>query len=492
MAVMVFLFGAVRPLADPDLPMHLAVGEWIIRHRAVPFVEPFAWTARGEPYYAYSWIPQSLFYLTMTLFGHLGLRTLQGMAVVGSGWAALFLARAAGWKPGQAVMLAGCNLIVGAFFVAMLRPQSILLITMPVIWGIFLRVAQGGATWRSFLALFIASAVTANSHLFFPITVAPAVLIWVYSSTRPRVRDGLAAVGAVVCGWLATPYALVWPAVFRHNFARHILYRPPAAITELQPGFVVAAQPPPGAMLLLLAAMLTVPWIVGRRAMQPKEQFLAAVYWSIGLIGFGYAARLFLVWWVLSLLPVGWSILQLTARTEDAPPRLPFRLLGLAACLVIVGVYAVHSRALYAQEGTVVDRRLPSVDALPAERVAKWLRSNTTPSAQGRILTNFSFGSYLTWRLPGYSASIDSRGTVPDSVAAAEAIVSATDRDVPLGPWKSADLAILPLRYRAAAVLDTASGWKRVHTVSGDHIAEDSVALWVNLSWWSKNRQVAR
>src|SRR5690349_12091106 len=44
MALMAFLFGAVRPLADPDLPMHLVVGEWIVKHRAVPFVEPFAWT----------------------------------------------------------------------------------------------------------------------------------------------------------------------------------------------------------------------------------------------------------------------------------------------------------------------------------------------------------------------------------------------------------------------------------------------------------------
>ena len=58
MAVVVFLFGAIRPLADPDLPMHLSLGEWIARHGRVPFVEPFSWTALGQPYYAYSWLPQ--------------------------------------------------------------------------------------------------------------------------------------------------------------------------------------------------------------------------------------------------------------------------------------------------------------------------------------------------------------------------------------------------------------------------------------------------
>ncbi|MEO6526824.1 MAG: hypothetical protein ABIP93_09390, partial [Gemmatimonadaceae bacterium] len=57
MALVVFCFGAVRPLADPDLPMHLAIGEWIVQHRAVPFVEPFAWTREGAAYFAYSWLP---------------------------------------------------------------------------------------------------------------------------------------------------------------------------------------------------------------------------------------------------------------------------------------------------------------------------------------------------------------------------------------------------------------------------------------------------
>ena len=148
MAIVVFLFGAIRPLADPDLPMHLTVGEWIARHRAVPFTEPFSWTAVGQPYFAYSWLPQWAYFETFSTLGHYGLRALQGMLVLASAAAALLLARAAGWRPSIGVMVAGFNLIVAAFFVAMLRPQSILLITVPVIWAMFLRVAQG-ESWRS-------------------------------------------------------------------------------------------------------------------------------------------------------------------------------------------------------------------------------------------------------------------------------------------------------------------------------------------------------
>src|SRR5262245_12116688 len=54
LAACVFVGGATLPLADPDLPMHLATGEWILQHGRLPVVEPFAWSRAGAPYYAYS------------------------------------------------------------------------------------------------------------------------------------------------------------------------------------------------------------------------------------------------------------------------------------------------------------------------------------------------------------------------------------------------------------------------------------------------------
>jgi hypothetical protein len=484
MAAVVFLFGAIRPLADPDLPMHLTVGEWIVRHRAVPFTEPFSWTARGQPYFAYSWLPQTLYFVVFSAFGHLGLRALQGLVVLGSACAAFSLARAAGLRPSQGIMLAGCNLVVGAFFVAMLRPQSVLLITLPVIWAAFLRVVRTGIHWRTIAALFVASAATANSHLFFPFTLAPAALLWVYGANR---RTATLAIGGVVAGWLATPYALEWPRVFAHNFAPHIMMRPPSAITELQPGFVVALQPPIGPMLLLVGAMLALPWLLDVRALQLRERIMAGVYFGLGVIAFGYAVRLFVIWWELSVLVAAWVIARLTRSTADEPPRLGFRLLALGACLVIVATELVRTRELRAMEGSTTDRVLPTLAARPAEGLAAWLVRETRPDAQGRILTSFAFGSYLTWRLPNYSTSIDSRGLQPDSVAAAEAIVSATDRDVPVGPWRQSDLAIVPVRFPVAAILDTASGWSRLTTVPGELLPRDSAALWVRTDWWTRN-----
>jgi hypothetical protein len=490
MALVVFCFGASRPLADPDLPMHLAVGEWISRHGAVPLTEPFAWTRPGAPYFAYSWLPQTAFYLIFDALGPLGLRALQGVLVCLSGLAVLVLARAAGWRASQAVMLAGLNLIVGSLFVGYLRPQSILLITMPLAWAGFLlimkgRVAVGAAT------LFAASAVTANSHLFFPLTMAPAALLWTSRDTRAAIRGGMIGILSVAAGWLASPYSLKWVEVFRHNFGANPLFGPPSMITELQPGFVTLLHPAPHPMLLLVLAMLAMPWVLARASLDRRQLVLSWMFWSAGVLLFGFATRLFVAWWVLTMLSVGWTLSHLTRGSEEGPPRLRFRVLLYAGAVAIVSTQLLKTRDQRAIEGDTMTRTLPTLGARPAERLASWLRDHTAPDSRGRILTTFSFGSYLTWRLPGYSASIDTRAVFPDSVSGAEGVVLAFERDVPLGPWRSADLAILPLRYRVATTLDTASQWQRLAAVRDVTLPRDSVALWAKREWWDRNGRLS-
>ena len=483
MAVVVFCFGAVRPLSDPDLPMHLAVGEWIVRNGTVPFVEPFAWTRAGAPYYAYSWLQQVTYYEVLHQLGPWGLRALQGLLVLASAIAMVVLAHAAHWRPAQAVMLAASNLIVGSFFVGFLRPQSILLITIPLIWAGAYRLTQGRGVLPAAIVMFLASATTANSHLFFPLTLAPLALLWV--NPPPRASARLVGVMSVVLGWLASPYALHWPEVFAHNFGANILTRPPSVVTELQPGFVSMLYPKPTAMLGVVALMLAIPWTLRRVDLRPRELWLTAVYWIGGVVLFGYASRLFVAWWLLSLPAIGLAIVHLTRNSEEGPPRLPFRLLGLLSCAVIITTQLLKTGDQRAMEGDTEHRMLPTFAAAPAERLAAALERDGAADREGRMMSTFVFGSYLTWRLPSLSQSIDSRGVFPDSVAAAEAVVLASDRDVPVGPWRSADVALVPLRYRVAAVLDTATGWRRLATTPGAPVVMDSVGLWVRRDWWA-------
>ncbi|HEX6632011.1 MAG TPA: hypothetical protein VF048_13010, partial [Gemmatimonadaceae bacterium] len=130
------LLAAQIPLLDPDLPMHLALGEWIVRHRAVPFQEPFAWTREGAPFYAYSWLPEVVFYAVHATFGPVGLRLLQGLLLGAVAGAVGMLGRRARWSAGTTLIVAGLAVLVAGYVVPVLRPQIMVAILMPVIWAL--------------------------------------------------------------------------------------------------------------------------------------------------------------------------------------------------------------------------------------------------------------------------------------------------------------------------------------------------------------------
>ena len=98
-----------------------------------------------------------------------------------------------------------------------LRPQAVLLITIPLIWAGAYQLSQGRGAAAAALLIFLASATTANSHLFFPLTLAPIALLWVYPGASWR--EQVVGVASVLVGWVASPYALHWPASSPTNSA---------------------------------------------------------------------------------------------------------------------------------------------------------------------------------------------------------------------------------------------------------------------------------
>jgi len=50
---------------------------------------------------------------------------------------------------------------------------------------------------------------------------------------------------------------------------------------------------------------------------------------------------------------------------------------------------------------------------------------------------------------------------------------------------------LVPLSYRVAAVLDTATGWRRLETSPSAPGARDSVGLWVRRDWWAEQSNAA-
>jgi hypothetical protein len=64
---------AFHPLANNDLPMHLAVGDWIIEHGEVPTTDPFSANGHGGRWIAHEWLAALLFAATYKVAGATGL-----------------------------------------------------------------------------------------------------------------------------------------------------------------------------------------------------------------------------------------------------------------------------------------------------------------------------------------------------------------------------------------------------------------------------------
>jgi hypothetical protein len=476
---------ALRPLSDADLPMHLATGEWIVRHRAVPTRELFAWTNAGAPFYALAWGPQVLFYGALALGGQVGLRVVAGALVASAAFSVYVLGRVARWSPGVTLTLAALNVVVVSVVADGLRPQVLLFSYVPLAWAAAIGLTNSPRTGRPAVALFAVSAMAVNSHLFFPLVLAPLPILW--ATGQLGVRRAIGGAACVAVGWAATPYVALWTAMLRYQLHPYALFQPPSPITELGSGFgtglaSVGRLPLLGIVILLLAF----PWAAARTPLNARAQVAMGIYWAVGLMGFGRAIRLAAVWWLIVFPMFGLVAAFLVARSANPgrPVAPAFRWLLHASLAAVVGVLALEARQDLRADVSLRSRHVPSAGATAVWPVADWIEDHVADGAAGRIFTTFNYGSYLTWRLPTFSSSLDSRGSLPDSVVAPFLLRPGYAPDVTLGPWRGADLAIVPVTSRFATTLDTAAGWTRVGISGASDPLPDTVGLWVRERWW--------
>lgn len=79
LAALVPLVIAIHPLANNDLPMHLAIGEWIVAHGTLPSHDPFSFTAGHPAWVPHEWLA-SLLFVAIERAG--GLRGLVALAAI--------------------------------------------------------------------------------------------------------------------------------------------------------------------------------------------------------------------------------------------------------------------------------------------------------------------------------------------------------------------------------------------------------------------------
>jgi hypothetical protein len=79
-AYCVALAGARALLNDGDTLSHIAIGRWIIAHHAIPFRDPFTYTAAGRPWVPHEWLAEILFAAIYDRLGWGGVIAATGLA----------------------------------------------------------------------------------------------------------------------------------------------------------------------------------------------------------------------------------------------------------------------------------------------------------------------------------------------------------------------------------------------------------------------------
>jgi hypothetical protein len=102
-AYCVSIVGAHALLNDGDTLSHIAIGRWIVAHRAIPFRDPFSYTALGRTWVPHEWLAEVVFASIYDRLGWGGVVATTALAT-GAAFALLTAALAASLGPRRAVI----------------------------------------------------------------------------------------------------------------------------------------------------------------------------------------------------------------------------------------------------------------------------------------------------------------------------------------------------------------------------------------------------
>ena len=279
LALAVFALGAFAPavLNDGDTWSHVATGEWILRHGAVPRTDPFSYTFAGAPWTAHEWLSETLFALAYRLAGWSGVTLLTGAA---AGLATFVMAQRAA-RDLTGVPLIGVTALAASLLApGLLARPHVLALPALALWGAGLMEARQRRRAPS-LALIPLMTLWANLHGGFALglaLIAPFAIEAVVTAQPPNRPSTLRSWGvfalASFCAALLTPFGvegLLFP--FKLLGVAHL-----ANIGEWQAEDFTRPGPMEIDMLVLLALALTRPF---RMAVMPAALLVALIHMAL-------------------------------------------------------------------------------------------------------------------------------------------------------------------------------------------------------------------
>ncbi len=195
-----------RPIADPDLWWHIAVGRWIVAHREVPHVDYWNVFGVGQPWRAYSWSNEVVYALVESSYKETGLAVLQLM--LGCVFtAAIFWSFGAIARDYFLGALMGVLAAVACRSHFSVRPQTVVWILFVLVLLIAEKSRQSKTTRWHLLSLLVLGSLWANTHISALFGVM-GIVLWSFtgglqSADRRRIAT---PVGCFIAGTFLSPY----------------------------------------------------------------------------------------------------------------------------------------------------------------------------------------------------------------------------------------------------------------------------------------------
>jgi hypothetical protein len=454
-AVWLFAQSAFSPgvLGDGDTWSHLATGEWMLAHGAVPRADPFSHSMPGAPWTAHEWLSEIFLAVAFRGGGWSGVTLLTAAAAAG---AALIMGlRVARDLPSAALGVA-VALGVALWLPNLLARPHVLALPLVAAWTVGLMEARDRnaapplllvplmTLWSNMHGGFVFGLALIGPFAFEAVAAAPrearvAVL-------RAWALFGLAAIGAA----LVNPYgveALIFP--FRLMSMENL-----SSISEWRPQDFGHVGPMEIALILLLGFALTRPL-----ATPPIRAALVAGLVAMALEHARHAQLLGLLAPMLLASPIAEAI-GVAPQRESRQGVARVALAGSLAAAMALGLLR------FAEPIVRGDGRVAPISALAA--IPTGLR--TMP-----VLNGYGFGGYLIWS--GVRPFIDGRADMYGDAMIGlyrklDAGDPATVEDT-LSRYRIA-WTIFPPDSQIVATLDREPSWRRLYAdkVAVVHVRE--------------------
>ncbi|HEV2097896.1 MAG TPA: hypothetical protein VGR45_03100, partial [Stellaceae bacterium] len=447
--------GAHGVLNDGDTLSHIAIGRWIIAHRAIPFDDPFSFTAHGQRWVPHEWLAEVVFAVVYDRLGWGGVVAATGLA---AGAAVGLLTRA------LAIPLGTRRAVIGAVLAFALteghllaRPHALAWLLM-VIWmsGIIRARDAGRAPSVVLLPVMI---LWCNLHGGFVVGLLFAGLLAIEAALETPAPQRLRAIGA----WggflvLAALSALVSPNgvnLFLLPFEMLRMSFATSSISEWRGVDFTHFDP----LVIWIGLLILGGYCLGLRLPLSRAlMVLLLLYLALTHIRneelLGVIAPLLVAAPLASQLgPTG------STQADEAATRgrggVAAPLVAIAGLAVVVAVGALTTASMLNRRGLAPRPNLAPVAAVAAARQA---------GLTGHVFNSLRFGGYLVFL--GIPTFVDGRADLFGDAFLqryAEAIGGVGDALPDLLKRYAVQWTLLEPQTPAVSLLDLLPGWERVY-----------------------------